>query len=260
MEFRVEQLAAESGVPVDTIRFYQGRRLLPAPRREGRVAIYDDGHLQRLRRIRALLAEGFKLSQIRKLLGRDSTPAAGAPRSEREGELEPLLAALAQEGVGARSFTRAELASESGVPEALLASVQRVGLLEPVIVGEQERFSVGDLEMCRAGLAMLAAGLPLPELLQLATQHARNVEAIAQSSIDLFDDYVRKADTAEAAGGTIEAAFRTLLPQVTRLVALHFQRTLVRRAIERLRASDDAAALEEALAATESVQLEVAWR
>ena len=52
MEYRVEELARAAGVPVDTLRFYQARGLLPAPRRRGRVAVYDEDHGARLRRIR----------------------------------------------------------------------------------------------------------------------------------------------------------------------------------------------------------------
>ena len=55
---------AAAGVGVDTVRFYQGRSLLPPPRREGRVALYGDEHLERLRRIRALQSQGFTLAQI----------------------------------------------------------------------------------------------------------------------------------------------------------------------------------------------------
>ena len=41
MQYRVEELARAAGVSVDTIRFYQARRLLPAPRRAGRRAVYE---------------------------------------------------------------------------------------------------------------------------------------------------------------------------------------------------------------------------
>lgn len=56
---RISGLARESGVPVATIKFYLRERLLP----EGRLtsatqAQYDEGHLQRLRLIRALLGPG----------------------------------------------------------------------------------------------------------------------------------------------------------------------------------------------------------
>ena len=57
MDYRVEELAGAAGLPVDTIRFYQARGLLPSPRRVGRTAIYDETHLERLRRIRSLLSE-----------------------------------------------------------------------------------------------------------------------------------------------------------------------------------------------------------
>ncbi len=48
---RVEELARRADVSVDTIRFYQKRRLLPPPRRDGRIAWYGVGHVERLARI-----------------------------------------------------------------------------------------------------------------------------------------------------------------------------------------------------------------
>ena len=54
MEYRIEQLARAAGVAVDTIRFYQGKGLLDAPRREGRVTWYAETHVERLKRIKEL--------------------------------------------------------------------------------------------------------------------------------------------------------------------------------------------------------------
>ncbi len=68
MEMRVEQLSVRSGVAVDTIRYYQSKGLLDPPRREGRVAWYDDGHLERLARIRSLQQRGFTLATIVRLV------------------------------------------------------------------------------------------------------------------------------------------------------------------------------------------------
>ena len=60
----------------------------------------------------------------------------------------------------------------------------------------------------------------------------------------------------------VTEVFQKLLPQVTRLIALHFQRTLVSRALNRLRGKQEHGALHAALAATENTRLdvEVAWR
>jgi hypothetical protein len=99
----------------------------------------------------------------------------------------------------------------------------------------------------------------LDALLALSTRHANHVRAVADEAIDLFDDHIRK----DAAGGEVIAqAFRSLLPQITRLVALHFQRTLVNRALERLSTSEgeDKVNLERALEATRASRLEVEWR
>jgi len=289
MEYRVEALAQAGGVTVDTVRFYQGRGLIPPPRRQGRVALYGAAHLERLRQVRSLLQQGFSLAQIRRVVdraggaagdvvaglgdvgGKSSARAAGQGDADGQSgesvaglggagvEVE-LLAALARESVGERTLSLAELAAESGVPEAILIAGRSAGLLEPLVVAGEERYSAADLEMARAGLAILEAGLPLDELLNLAVAHARKVAETGEAAIDLFDDYVRKAAPLGHDAQDISEAFRVLLPQVTRLVALHFQRTLVNRAIERMRAKGEGAALESAIASVESARLEIQWR
>ena len=253
MEYRVEELAAASGVRVDTVRFYQGKGLLPAPRRQGRVALYGEAHLEQLRRVRQLLREGFTLAQIGRLFESE--------RGDGSGPGEALLAALVAESVGERTLSRAELAAESQVPEAVLAAARSAGLIEPIVVGGEERFTRADAEMARAGLEILGRGLPLQDLLGLAVDHASHVDEIADRAIELFDRHViDPAAGDEASGEAIADAFRSLLPEVARLVALHFQRTLVNRALERLRGASDHEALERALEATQSARLEVSWR
>ncbi|MGW0391141.1 MerR family transcriptional regulator [Streptomyces sp. NPDC003042] len=66
-EYRTEELAEAAGIPVRTLRFYRERKLLPPPRREGRIAWYDDHHLARLRTIAALLERGHTLGGIAEL-------------------------------------------------------------------------------------------------------------------------------------------------------------------------------------------------
>ncbi len=248
MEYRVEQLATAARLPVDTLRFYQARGLLPAPRREGRVAVYEDLHLERLTRIRSLRQQGFSLSQIQRVL---EQPLRGSE--------EPLLTALLEERVGARALTREELAAESGMPEVMILAAERAGLFEPVVVDGVPHFVEADLGMARAGLLLLEAGIPLQELLDLAARHAKDVQASSDAAIDLFDASIRKSGTDDE---DVTRIFKELLPQVTRLVALHFQRTLVGRALGRFRDKQEHGALAEALAATESAQLdvEVTWR
>lgn len=255
MDYRVEELATAAGVRVDTIRFYQGRGLLPPPRREGRIAVYTDPHLERLREIRTRMQQGFTLAQIRRMEG-EQVSAEHASSSAPD----HLLSALVEEQVGDRSYSLTELAEEAGVPEALILAARAAGLFEPIVVAGEDRYTPSDLQMARAALAILGAGFPLNELLDLAVTHARNVQSVSDRAIDLFDDHVRKAGQGANDGEATAEAFKSMLPQVAKLVALHFQRTLVTRALERLRSSGDDEALEQALAVAESGQLEVAWR
>ncbi|NUP40476.1 MAG: MerR family transcriptional regulator [Streptomyces sp.] len=64
----MEELAEAAGIPVRTLRFYRERRLLPPPRRDGRIAWYSESHLARLRTIAALLERGHTLGGIAELI------------------------------------------------------------------------------------------------------------------------------------------------------------------------------------------------
>ncbi len=257
MEYRVAEIAEAAGVGVDTVRFYQARDLIPAPERRGRFAIYTADHLARIRRIRSLLDSGFSLAQIRKMQGDESDP--GGPASSKRGSTEQsLLEALAAESVGVGTVSRSELAAETGVPEALIAAVVQAGLIAPIEIQGEERFPRSDLEMVVSALEILGMGMPLDRLLELAALHAANVDQLVEQAIDLFDDYVRKPRGEDDEG--VRRVFERLLPQATQIVALHFQRTVVARALARLRGRGDSAALERALEATQSARLEVQWR
>jgi DNA-binding transcriptional MerR regulator len=254
VEYRVEELARAAGVSVDTIRFYQSRRLLPAPERRGRIAVYSTSHLQILERIRELNRQGLTLEAVRRVLR--TSPRGKAPQRKRAST--ELLAALA-EAEGERTYTRDELAERSGFPRFLLDSVEQLGLLQPQSDGD--RYTAADLESLAAARSLLEAGIPLAELLPLAQEHAAHIERVADRAVELFESHVRRKGSSDApTGDAVAAAFRALLPAITTLVALHFQRTLIRRARLRLEDAGDRDALREALAETERARLQVAWR
>lgn len=255
-EYRVAELADQAGVGVDTVRFYQARGLISMPERRGRFAIYTADHLERIRRIRALLDSGFSLAQIRQLLVEGDAPKSDPQKAESDSK--SLLGALAAESVGGGTLSRTELAEETGVPEALISAAIGSGLISPVEIQGEERFPRSDLEMVAAALEILGMGMPLDRLLELAAQHAANVDALAEQAIDLFDDHVRKPRGEDEE--SVRRVFERLLPQATQIVALHFQRTVVSRALARLRTSGDRSALEEALEITQAARLEVQWR
>ncbi|MGA2827879.1 MAG: MerR family transcriptional regulator, partial [Streptosporangiaceae bacterium] len=67
-EYRIDELARLAGATVRNIRVYQDRGLLAPPRRDGRVGIYTDAHLARLRLIGQLLKRGYTFANIGELL------------------------------------------------------------------------------------------------------------------------------------------------------------------------------------------------
>jgi len=227
MEYRIEQLARSAGVAVDTIRFYQGKGLLEAPRREGRVTWYADSHLDRLRRIKELQQQGFTLTVIQRFL---------------TGELEPsdeALVAAVTRPAAPQTLTLAELAQRSGVAEPLLMSLQQAGLLVPVEGGQEPLYPADDLDAIAAGMKLIAAGVPIGELLELGKDYAAAVDRTARQAVDLFDRHVRERIQSE--GGATEAAERRLLATFNELleasgtlVRHHFERTLLRAAREHI--------------------------
>jgi MerR family transcriptional regulator, mercuric resistance operon regulatory protein len=68
--FAIGALSAQSGVNIETIRYYERIGIMPAPpRTEGRQRVYDEVHVKRLTFIRRGRELGFSLDEIRDLLG-----------------------------------------------------------------------------------------------------------------------------------------------------------------------------------------------
>jgi DNA-binding transcriptional MerR regulator len=234
VKYRVDELAARCDLSVDTVRFYQSRGLLPSPERAGRIAWYTDEHLARLRRILDLKDKGFTLGSIKRLLDGDMDAAD-----------EALVVALSSPGAGEgaddgeRWLTLEELASETGVSPALLAAIEREGLLRARARGGEAVYSSADAHTIRAGLALLEAGLPLSELLALARRHDAAMREVADQAVELFVRFVRDpiraaAASDEAAAADLVEAFRKMLPATTQLVAGHFRRVLLDEALGRI--------------------------
>lgn len=68
--FPIGVLSAETGVHIETIRYYERIGIMPAPpRTEGRQRVYGEDYLKRLAFIRRSRELGFSLDEIRALLG-----------------------------------------------------------------------------------------------------------------------------------------------------------------------------------------------
>ncbi len=236
MEYRVEQLAAACDVSVDTVRYYQAKGLLSAPRRQGRVAVYGADHAERIRKIRGLQASGLTLAVIGRIF------AGELDRGDADLAAAVAVAQVDGSGTGEASqefLTLEQLAERSGMPTALLRAAERAGLTIGRRIDGEERFTDADVEMVRHGLRLLEAGLPLGALLDLATSYTASARATAEQAVELFDEHIRRPIKGsglpdEEAAARLVDAFRELLPAVTALVAHHFRRILLAIAEEHI--------------------------
>ncbi|MET8676962.1 MerR family transcriptional regulator [Streptomyces sp. NPDC004647] len=179
-EYRTAELAEKAGITVRTLRFYRERKLLPAPRREGRIAWYNDHHLARLRTIGALLERGHTLGGIAELItafesGRDVGELLG---------LENAISVPWSEETPVR-LTPEELADHfqgQVTVENLAASID----LGYVALDGDEVVHVSR-RLLDASSALVGKGVPLSVVLAAA----REVRAHADALAGLFTTLIR---------------------------------------------------------------------
>ncbi len=208
---RVDALAAQSGISVDTIRYYQKQGVLHHPVKEGRIGWYDHTHVERLAEIKQLADDGFTLAQIADL---------------GNGSAEALLAELESQR-GGRRVTRDELIAQTGLAPGPVDLAIAAGLLGPADASE---FDASSVEMLTAAAALIDAGVPFTDLARLAVRHAEHVERLVDDAIELF---VESADTSQE---NLAEEVAELVPAVAALVSQHFQNTLVNKAMARTQA------------------------
>src|ERR1700709_279720 len=67
-EYRIDDLARLAGTTTRNIRVYRDRGLLHPPLRVGRIALFNDTHLTRLRLITSMLDRGDHISPVHEML------------------------------------------------------------------------------------------------------------------------------------------------------------------------------------------------
>lgn len=173
-EFRMEELAREAGITVRTLRFYRERKLIPPPRREGRIAWYDESHLARLRTIAALLERGHTLSGIAEL-------SEAFDRGRDVGELLGLVEPSEETPVRLTPEELADYFAGQVTPENLEAAMDLgyVGIDGEEIVHVSRR-------LLDVSAALVREGVPLADVLSAA----KRVRAHAEDLAELFTDLV----------------------------------------------------------------------
>lgn len=183
-EYRVEELAEAAGITVRTLRFYRERRLLPPPRREGRIAWYSESHLARLRTIAALLERGHTLGGITELITAWENGRTLNGVAELLGLSGTLAASWSDETPVV--LTPQELADYFGdevSPENLTTALE-IGYIS--VAGENALHT--SRRLLDVSAALVREGIPLAAVLDAGREVRSHVDAIAE----LFTQVVKR--------------------------------------------------------------------
>jgi DNA-binding transcriptional MerR regulator len=216
-DMTIDALARRAQLPVRTIREYHTMRLLPPPERRGRVGFYGPSHSQRLELIARLQRRGYSLAGIRDLLqawqdGTDLTSLLGIEPGQALDET-PLR------------LTRAEL--EQRIPARALSDAARAGLIHQ----DGDDFLVRSPALLGFVADGAAAGLPLPDLLELASAMRRQLAALAEEIAGIIVDRLLPANPGDLAP-LLQRARMLLLQGATSILADQLGAALIKRSAD----------------------------
>ena len=169
-ELTIDELARETGMTVRNIRAHQSRGLLPPPEVRARTGYYGPEHVDRLRLITNMQAEGFNLAAIHRII--EASDGTGAQILDFGRE---VLGAFDEEP---ELTTADELARRFGgtLDVKALQKAEKLGLVRPL---GDDRFELVSPTLMRAGEELVALGIPLSHALAVAERIQRNSRPIA---------------------------------------------------------------------------------
>lgn len=182
-EYRIGELAKAADVPVRTLRYYQERKLLPPPRREGRIGLYSEDHLARLRMIANLLDRGHTLEGIRELLsaweqGRDIGAVLGVEKAVTTPWSNEVPVTMTLDELAAL------FPGEVG-PDALERAVA-LGHIEV----DGDRVTHWSRRQLDATVTLVRAGVPLDDVLSAGRELQRSMDDLAAMFVRLIATHV----------------------------------------------------------------------
>ncbi len=219
--YTIDELAAKTGVPSRTIRFYQQSGALPKPNIRGRVAYYGDEHVERLKLVADLQDRGLRMKAIVDLVGK--IDGGELDLSEWLGLEAQLQAPWSEDGP--------RVVSESDL-------FAMIGGKRPGVVGELVRLKLierqGDAFLIRSpGLLQVATKLEKAGVdLDTATKGASIIRKhAARAARDLSELFFKNAAEGFGRDATTEdllEAFRALRPMSQEALRLIFGQEMER--------------------------------
>lgn len=179
-EYRIDDLAHAAGTTTRNVRGYQDRGLLPRPVRRGRIAIYTDAHLARLKVINDLLRRGFTIRHIADFL-------TGMQRGDDLADVLGLDELVSEPWSTATSTTMSADDLKDLLNSGNPAHFERLiefGLIAPQDEGSRpSKYTILDQETVSAYGRLVKLGLPLSGILDVHGKLDAEMSAVARTVI-----------------------------------------------------------------------------
>lgn len=182
-EYRIDELARLAETTVRNVRVYQDRGLLAPPRRQGRVGIYSEAHLARLRLIGQLLRRGYTFANIGEMF----------QVWERGGDLSEILGFESAIG-DAWSDEIPDYVSLGELREVFGKEVTprnvRRALALRVIERDGLRFRVPSPRLFHAGVELIKLGMTLGSVLDIAENLRNRIGDVSEHMVRTVADHI----------------------------------------------------------------------
>ncbi|WP_328996371.1 MerR family transcriptional regulator [Kribbella sp. NBC_01245] len=222
-ELTVDQLAAKVGMTVRNVRAYAGRGLIGPPRLVGRTGYYGPDHIARLTLVRELLAKGYTLAAVERMMSEmpDGEIALGV--------FETLITPWSP--TPPEVITEEQLAERAGVPHDpdTIAKLIELGIAERL---DDRQLRIPNPDLLRAGLDVIKLGVPLEAIFVLLPKLFEHSNAIAKVYVELFRSTVWRqfADAGMPSEGwpEIQRTLENIIPLAGQALVASFREAMGR--------------------------------
>ncbi len=221
----IDELAARTGVPTRTVRFYQAKGALMKPEIRGRVAYYGDAHVERLRLIAQLQDRGLRIDAIRDLVAAidrgevDLAEWLGIERQVAEPWADDAARTVDEAGLYALAGTRRP---------GLVADLVRHRLIER----KGDVFLIPSPALLTIALRLAGAGIELATAVAAGEVLRKHLGRAVKDLVGLFVDDVRAGRVAMTDPTTTFTALRPLGIEAVKVLFAREMEQALRKLVE----------------------------
>lgn len=236
-EYRIDDLARLAGTTTRNVRVYRDRGLLHPPLRVGRIALYNDTHLTRLRLVTSMLDRGYNIAHVHEML---SAWEQGRDLGDVLGLESAIVGTWASEKP--TTMARAE-AVRLVADDAAFDKLTAAGLIRPDTDDGMDTVTVIRPRLIEAFNEIRGYGVSLDTLIDVHNRALPHIDEISRILVQAGADHVLKSiapgaaladDTEVAELITMLVRFRTQAVAAVTATLAHSIETTIESKVSRL--------------------------